>query len=196
MTGEDRRRWDARYRADKRAGKYRPSALLEAYVPAQADGLALDLACGAGRHTLWLAAHGYRTLGVDVSRVALERAQERARQRGLAGRCRFAQVDLDTFRPPPGRLDVVCIFRFLNRPLLPAARAALRPGGLLIVETFNWRRMETHPDTCADYLLRPNELWDAFSGLSILHHSEDDDTTALVARRPHREPIAADRGAW
>jgi tellurite methyltransferase len=187
MTDEDRRLWEKRYRNEERTGKVTPSALLPAYVLVTTSGRALDLACGRGRNALWLAAHGYHTLAVDISRAALEHAQQLAQHQQLTTHCQFAQVDLDTFRPPQGQLDVVCMCRFLDRALLPTIQAALRPGGLLIIETFNWRRAEAHPDANPEYLLEPDELRGVITGLTILHHSENHDTTSLVAQRPHQE---------
>src|SRR5262245_46034173 len=48
---------------------------------------ALDIGCGTGTHSLWLAEQGFDVLGVDVSALAIERAQEKAA--GKSGRCRF-----------------------------------------------------------------------------------------------------------
>jgi tellurite methyltransferase len=185
MSDRDRARWDARYRSPRYEGVREPLPLLAEYVPpAKEPAFALDIACGLGHNTLWLAEHGYRALGVDISRVALARAQAEAEARDLTDRALFAQVDLDRFRPPAGRFAVVLVARFLKRRLLRTLADALKPGGLLIYRTLNWRRALAEPDTPPQYLLAPGELTRAFAGLEVLAHAEEGEMSQLVARRP------------
>jgi hypothetical protein len=47
----------------------------------------------------------------------------------------FLSVDLDDWRPPPAAFDCVTCFYFLSRELWPWLRAAVRPGGLLALQT-------------------------------------------------------------
>jgi tellurite methyltransferase len=185
MSDRDRAHWDARYRSPRYEGSREPLWLLAEYVPpAKERALALDVACGLGQNTLWLAEHGYRALGVDISRVALARAQAEAEARDLTDRVLFAQVDLDRFRPPAGRFDVVLVARFLKRRLLHPLADALKPGGLLIYWTLNWRRALADPETPPQYLLAPGELLRAFAGLETLDHAEESEMSHLVARKP------------
>lgn len=180
MSKRDRQRWDARYSTPEWCGISAPSPLVTQY--ATGGGRALDVACGQGQNTLWLAAHGYYAVGVDISGVALRRAASEARARQLQHRADFVQADLDRFRLPPASLDLVCVMRFLHRPLFPVLRRALRPGGCLIYSTLNWRRLETHPEIDPDYLLQPGELLAAFDGLEVLTHTENGDVTNYVGR--------------
>ena len=184
MSRTDRQRWDERYEEEKWKGAREPYPLLTRHVPPGAGGLALDVACGLGHNLLWLAGQGYRGIGVDVSRVALEQALGQARAAGLADRVLFVQADLDRFRLPPGSFDLVVVIRFLDRELFPALEAALRPGGLLVYATLNWRRAETHPEVAPEYLMGPGELHEAFTGLRVTHYDEAGDHSELVARKP------------
>ena len=52
-------------------------------IPASA-GPVLDVGCGCGRHLVYLAAHGYRVYGIDLSDVALAKAEENLRRFGLS----------------------------------------------------------------------------------------------------------------
>ncbi|HEC22062.1 MAG TPA: class I SAM-dependent methyltransferase [Chloroflexi bacterium] len=183
MTQQDQERWNERYRSPRWKGGPLPHSLLSEYAGLLTGGLALDLACGLGQNALWLAEHGYRVIAVDISRVALRRGLKAARRQGLADRVLFVQADLDHFRPPAESCDLICVFRFLNRGLFPAIRAALRPGGVLIYATLNWRRAQTHPDVPREYLLRPGELGRAFGEMEIIAQGENGETSHLIARR-------------
>ena len=79
----DAERWDARYREENYPGGTEPSPFLREILPVLPCGCALDLACGAGRNAVFLAAYGWRVIGMDSSRVALERAAALASQRAI-----------------------------------------------------------------------------------------------------------------
>ncbi|GII62161.1 hypothetical protein Skr01_22460 [Sphaerisporangium krabiense] len=98
----------------------------------------LDLGCGLGRHAVPLAEHGFEVVGVDVSRWALDRAEEAARRAGvpLAVVC----ADLLERAPLPEADAAVCLQSFgwgedeEQRRLLRRVRDRLVPGGLLILD--------------------------------------------------------------
>src|SRR5260221_10156924 len=92
--------WDDRYRSgDTPWDTGRPSSelqrvLAEEKVPA---GRAIDLGCGTGANAVWLAQQGFDVTGVDISPLAIERANARAQAAGVS--CRFLVADLSA--PPP-----------------------------------------------------------------------------------------------
>lgn len=102
---------------------------------------------GEGRNGVWLAQQGHRVTAMDGSVVGLRKAQALAAERGVA----LATVhgDLADWAPAPGSFDAV-VLTFVHLP--PAIRqaahrrlaAALRPGGMLILEAFHPRQ---HPLT-------------------------------------------------
>ncbi len=114
-------------------------ALTPDYVPKM--GRALELGCGAGDLTLWLAAQGYDTYGVDIAPTAIAWAHEKAQARGLDVDFRVGDVrDLATF--PDDFMDVVvdghcfhCIIREDRGKFLTAARRVLKPGGVFHIST-------------------------------------------------------------
>lgn len=55
-------------------------------------GILLDLGCGTGQEAVWLAARGYRVVGVDGSREALALARRRAEEAGVKVEWRHASV--------------------------------------------------------------------------------------------------------
>jgi SAM-dependent methyltransferase len=54
----------------------------------------IDLGCGSGANTVFLAERGHKVTAVDFSRVGLRKAERRAVRAGVADRCRFIQADL------------------------------------------------------------------------------------------------------
>ncbi len=179
--------WDERYRSGAQPSE--PSAPLPEAVADVQPGLALDLAGGSGRHTLWLAERGWRVHAIDGSQVALSLLQDDASQRGLLGRIetQCADIEADSFTLPHASFDLACIFYFLHRPLFAQVRDAVRPGGLFVAA------IHFDDGTGGQYRLRPGELRDLAEdwGWPILlsrevpgdaRHSRP--VAQLVARKP------------
>ena len=164
-----------------------PSALLvrfSDFLPHA--GLALDLACGCGRNTLYLARQGLAAIGVDRSLESLAVGREKAVRSGLEAF--FVQADLTRFALPASALSVVICFKYRNCKFYPAIRAALRPGGLLIYETYTREHASygLKPRNPA-HLLERNELLRAFGDWEIIFYREvwvGCGTASLVARKP------------
>jgi tellurite methyltransferase len=183
MSGHDRVHWDNIYREN--LGYPNPDPLLFPYVPPVLVGAtpphrALDLAGGLGQNALWLASQGYRVDLIDISRVALVRAQREAAARALRT-INFIQSDLDEAALQTEAYEVVCVFRFLKRDLFPALRASVRPGGRVIYETFNRRHLEIAPQFNPDYVLEVGELGGIFADWQILRLNEPDNISQIVA---------------
>lgn len=164
-----RRHWDARYQDAYQPRP--PSALLQRWLARLPAGRALDVACGAGRNTLLLAAHGWRVVGVDISPMGLHLARRAAAQRNL--QVDLVASDLGNWPWPRAYFDLVCVFRFLDRALCPTFVSALRPGGVLVYETFTvaQQRFAGGPRS-AELLLQPGELPTLFPALVQLEYSE------------------------
>ena len=183
MSQADAVRWDEKWAA-RLADPPRPRRLLTAHRVLLPGGLALDVACGPGQNACWLAQQGYRVLAVDISRVALQAGRERARELGVSEQIQWLQADLDGWRPPADAFDLVCVFRFLARSLLPSLRAAVRPGGWLFYATRHVGLRRYEPKASLRYLLRRGELAGAFTGWAIIHTMEGSMDASLVAGRP------------
>ena len=120
------------------------------------SGEALDLACGLGGNALLLAEHGLNTSAWDISAVAIDKLNDWAGQRRLP--IRGEVRDVSAHPPLPDSFDAIVVSRFLERALMPALQAALRPGGVLFYETFSRQRVDdSGPDNPA-FRLADNEL--------------------------------------
>lgn len=183
----DRERWDRKYQAGEGPSHFEPKQLLTQHRHLLVGGRALDVACGFGGNALYLASHGYRVDAVDASGFALSQAQAKAASRGL--RINFVQADLSQWWLPAARYDLIVVFFYLNRALMPQLAAGLHPGGLLFQANRNVRFLEERPDFDPGYLLQPGELgWLArAAGLTIVHYtdgpSEQPYNSQLIARQ-------------
>ncbi|MFW6097066.1 MAG: class I SAM-dependent methyltransferase [Chloroflexota bacterium] len=182
MSDADRQLWDEKW--SETEGTREVSDVLRQYRPYLGSGMALDVACGLGQNSIWLAQQGYRVLGVDLSSVALAEARRAAEESGLDGNVLFAQVDLDDWRPAPESVDLFCVLRFLDRALLPYLQLAVRPGGLAIYSTRHVGVLRRRPDANREYLLRRGELPESFAGWRVLDHSEGPENARMIARKP------------
>ena len=185
--------WDERYSRGDYA-TLEPSPLLARAVEwcGRDAGRALDVACGAGRHALALAAQGFRVTAVDASRVGVELLRERARARGLEVDARVADLERGEFEIEPEAFDLVCDFYYLQRDLFPALRAGVRPGGLFVAAIHLVDEDPRARPMNPDFLLAPGELRAEFDGWDILHARETSgrDTDAGQHTRRSAELIA------
>lgn len=190
MSESDRDRWDAKY-AEKTSLTFQPpDEWLVRHAPPLAAGRALDLACGQGHNAIWLAQRGWNVDAVDISPVGLALAKRGAEQ-AEAPVISWIVADLDIFEPPSNAYDLVTVFRFLDRQRLPQLiEKSLRPGGILIYETFSQgqlSRADNHLKS-ARFTLGPGELPKLFPDLEIVFHEETELTDRSVARLVARKP--------
>jgi len=123
--------------------------------PASPDARALDLACGSGRHSKYLAALGYTVLACDRDTQALATLADVPNVTPCA-------VDLEAGIPWPldgQTFDCIVVTNYLHRPALPWIFQNLAPGGLLIYETFMQGNARYGRPTNPDFLLAPDELF-------------------------------------
>ena len=146
-----------------------------------AAGAALDVACGAGRNAIWLAEQGFATTGVDRNAAAVAAVIDHARQTSLS--LRAVVMDLEGGSPPLGEAayDVIVVTYYLHRPLFPALLAGLRPGGVLVYETFLRAQAARGRPTNPDFLLEPGELPRLVSPLEVLAAREGDFDGRMVS---------------
>ena len=170
MADDDRQRWDQRYREGSYRARTHPTVLLEEWRPKLPRGRALDLACGAGRNALYLAAEGYEVDAVDISPFALEQAKTKARDLGL--RINWIEADLDSFAPEDGYYDLIVVARYVNRLLMPRLKAALKAGGALVFEQHFRTDLQVDGPKDPNFRLAPGELKRQFSDLDLHYYRE------------------------
>ena len=169
--------WDARYGERSRIWSGAVNQVLADTAPGLTPGRALDLGCGEGGDSVWLAERGWQVTGVDVSATALERARALSESRGLGGeQISWQQIDLAADFPA-GEFELVSAC-FLASPIqlpraaiLQRAAAAVAPGGTLLVVSHAgappWaghsgghRHFFPTPEEELAALDLPDDLWD------------------------------------
>lgn len=152
------------------------------------SGRGLDVACGKGRHAIWLARRGIDVLAIDRDRSVVAALNEEARRQRLPLRAEV--VDLESGRVDLGTAcyDIIVVVHYLHRPLFPALIAALRPGGVLVYETFTRAQAARGRPTNPDFLLGEGELRELVHPLEILVEREGDFSgkmlSSVIARKP------------
>ena len=163
----------------------------------EVGGRVLDLACGSGRHTRLLLEGGYRVQAVDLDISELA---------DLNGRANFEllQVDLENARWPFDNncFDAIVVTNYLHRPLFAHLIASLKPGGVLIYETFASGHGQFGRPSNPNFLLQPGELLVAVEGsLRVIAYEDvyvENPKPALLQRicavrnggRPRHFPVA------
>jgi SAM-dependent methyltransferase len=133
-------------------------------------GVALDLACGLGRHALWLASRKWQVSGVDLSDVAIGKLRQAALE--LNVNLDLLVGDGAEYKFEPTRFDLIVLFYHLDRSLFPQIISALKPGGLLICKmSLQWDSDEGLTAVKANPLGR-NELPLLVPELHVLYQEE------------------------
>lgn len=128
MTEQDQKKWNSRYL--KNIGGSEPSDILSRYINIATKGRALDIACGNGRNSKFLVQRGFEVDAVDISNVALNQLPD------TNTRMNIICQDIDTWQIPQSRYQLIINIRFLDRRLFPMIKKGLKPGGVLIFESF------------------------------------------------------------
>lgn len=181
VSRADQVRWDEQWaNAGPVAGFGPPPvppvfAQFEATFPTSGD--ALDLGCGRGRLSLWLAHRGMRCLGLDVSPVAIGHARLHAEELGLGDRCRFEAVDLDDGLPDGPQVDLVACHLFRDPRLDQSLLDRLRPGGLVVMAV-----LSEVGHGAGRFRAPAGELLRVFGHLTVIDAGEADGVAHIVAR--------------
>lgn len=133
----------------------------------------LDLGSGTGRNGLYLASHNIPVTFVDNNQSCLESVQQALASNGWSGKTWFCDLEPADGDPLAGHQANVClVFNYLHRPLIPAIKRCLLPGGLIFYETFTVSNAKFGRPNNPDFLLQEKELMSYFAGWEILHYFE------------------------
>jgi tellurite methyltransferase len=134
-------------------------------------GAALDVAMGGGRNAVYLARAGFEVTGVDSSVEAVNKALEVAAAAGVNINAIVADLEGD-YRIGKKAYNVIICFNYLQRSLIPAIKEGVRPGGVVVYETFIIDQARFGRPSNPDFLLGHNELLDMFRDFYCLRYRE------------------------
>jgi tellurite methyltransferase len=166
--------WEERYRAAA-AARCDPSStdampLLTQLAAQQPPGRALDLACGLGRNSIWLAERGWTVTAVDRSETAIATLQASAASRQLPLHALVADLESHEFVIEPGAWDLIVVCNYFQRDLYEPALRGLVPGGVLIASAL---LSSSSAEPKKRFRVEPGELRTYFCDCEIVHYRED-----------------------
>jgi len=185
MADEDKQRWDKKY-LNNPIMKSEPIDLVKYYHVLAHRGVALDIACGMGRHSKFLAQNEFMVDALDISAVALDAFSH-------LDNINTRDVDLENFELASNIYDLVVCTYYLDRKLFPSILRAMKEEGILIYETFVYHPNNSKVPSNREFLLEQEELKNAFSELEIVYYEEWWDElgegdqalkASLVAKKP------------
>jgi len=151
-------KWDTKFRNEACVLGTNPSRflvdnmeLISSHVPGTN---ALDIACGEGRNSIYLAKRGFHVVGLDISEAGLEKGRQWMEREGVKIDFRLANLEQVEFTE---QYDLILNCNFLLRDLIPKSVEALSPGGMLVFDTLLDSPFvpTTHKK---EFLLQPGEL--------------------------------------
>ena len=169
--------------------------LLPEIVGGLEPGTALDIGCGEGQNSIWLAERGWDVVGVDIASTAIGRARRAAGAADLS--VRFVTADAREWEPDREFDIVISTYALGNRrdAILAMVASAVAPGGTVYISEFD----ESAQDLWSpEDLVSVDELVGRFGGFAIsraevltLHHDHGHERTEwpvaiVVAQRPVR----------
>jgi tellurite methyltransferase len=198
--------WDAKYSLAAQAPLAKPASIVRELLPLLPRGPALDIACGTGRHALVLAARQQHVTAVDWSGAGLDVLEAGARamrvpirristlekaDKALPGGIDLLQADLERLKLPENSFELILCIQYLQRSLFSQLPRALRPGGVLLFETYTRAQLEfAGGPRNPEYLLEAGELREAFPELRVIFYRElraGQGIASLVAQKPGKK---------
>lgn len=171
MAHEDQIRWNKKY-LNNHPINHEPIDLVKYYYLMAHSGDALDIACGMGRHSKFLAQNSFYVDALDISPVALKTIKD-------LPNITTHHVDLDDLHIEDEVYELIVCTYYLNRNIFESIQNGLKNEAILIYETFVDHPDNTKVPSNKEFLLQPNELREAFSELEIIYYDEWWDETEL-----------------
>ncbi|MCP3673929.1 MAG: methyltransferase domain-containing protein [Gammaproteobacteria bacterium] len=130
--------------------------------------IAVDLACGAGRDSVYLAQRGWQVTSIDNKTDTLKRCKQLARANQVDVDTKL--IDLEAEEKPLNHLsaDLVLIMRYLHRPLFSAIDELIKSKGAIIYSTFMVGSEKYGSPKNPNYLLKPGELAKIFASYEVV----------------------------
>lgn len=141
----------------------------------------LDVAAGRGRHALLLAGAGLTVTALDRDEAKMTRLADLAGRLGLAITTQVRDLESGDAALAEAGYDLVVVFNYLHRPLMPGLVRSVASGGVLIYETFTTAQAARGKPTNPAYLLEPGELPRLVAPLEVTRQREGDVDGRMVA---------------
>jgi tellurite methyltransferase len=163
--------WEERYKRGKYTSE-EPHPLLFQFISDLSPGRALDVACGVGRHAIWLAERGWQVDAVDYSPSAIDILRRRSIQKGVHIDACVADLEGQEFDIKAAAYDLVVVCNYLQRDLFGPIKAGTQIGGIVLAAIAMVDPDPNIKPMNPAYLLQPGELRAQFEGWALIHDFE------------------------
>ena len=182
--------WDKKFAGEKYIyGKAPAKFLARNYDFIPSGSRVLDIGMGEGRNAVFLATKGYKVTGIDISRVAVQKARYLAKEFGV--RIDTIVKSIKELKIKPGSIDAIICFYYVDREIVKTLKKWLKPGGVIIFEAYTMNQKLINKMEGQDsYVLQEAELFDLFSNYKVLKYEEalhrKDYIASIVAQKPKK----------
>lgn len=155
--------------------EFSPNVRLKDLSPYLKGGIALDLACGLGANSLFLARSNYKVHALDISEVAIKYLEEQSMINSLPINAQVSDLtneNLSLYKE--GLFDLIVITYYLDRSLFSIVKSLVKEGGYFFMETFFISSQQPNHNISDQYKLMPNELLSEFNDWHILYYEENE----------------------
>ena len=130
-------------------------------------GMALDLACGTGRHSIYLSNYDYHVLAVDINQESLNCFNNKLITKKIK--------DIENLKNWPlekKKFDIIVVTNFLNRTIFPSIIKSINKNGYLVYETFSEGQQNIGKPSNPNYILQRRELMSLCAKLKLITYEE------------------------
>lgn len=171
---DDKSKWDQRYSKQNFVyGKLPSKFLAENYSYIKTGSSVLDMGMGEGRNAVFLAQKGYKVTGVDISSIAVRKANLLAKEYDV--RIRTITASLESYSIPDESLDAIICFYYVDRALITKMVKWLKPGGVIFYEAYTTEQKKLdkkYAKEADSSFVQKQELLKLFPGMQVLKFEE------------------------
>lgn len=168
----DQNKWNQKYSEKLQDMKVpEPNPRLKKIASYLSGGKALDLACGLGANSIFLAQLDYQVEAIDISDVAIRQLHELAAQNNLIINARVCDLTNEKLGET-GQFDLIVMTYYLDRSLFPALTDLIKDKGYFFMETFYQTPGTDGRGVSNRYKLLPKELLNEFTDWKVIFFEE------------------------
>lgn len=166
--------WDQRFLSKNYIFGKKPAEFLKENIKFLSQrSTVLDMGMGEGRNAVFLASKGHHVVGVDISSVAVQKANSLARE--FSTEIKGVVASLDSYQINDGSFDVILCFYYVDRKLISKMKKWLKPGGIIFYEAHTMEKLSEGKLLNKNYLVKKGEIKEFFSDMAILKFEEPND---------------------
>ena len=180
MAQKDKIKWNNKYKDNPVLLEQRdPSGKLIKCVEINKEkNKALDIACGTGRNSIYLANNNYKVDALDISDIVIEHLDNMNIKN-----IRAQVVDLEDINIKEYEYDLIVVCNYLDRKLFPKLINALNKNGLLLIETYMNHESNTKSSFNPKFLLEKDELKNLINDkVELIEYDEFDNESYEIHR--------------